>query len=106
MTARRRWLITLGGLLLASSQTGGAQPAKVHRIGYMSQQSRASEKGRIEAFLQGLRELGYVEGKNLANEYRHADGVTDRLSEFAADFVRLEVDAIVAVGIPATLAAQ
>jgi putative ABC transport system substrate-binding protein len=72
----------------------------------MSLQSRASEAARIEAFLQGLRELGYAEGGNIVIQYRHAGGNSARLAEFANEFVRLGPDAIVSVGTPATLAAM
>jgi ABC-type uncharacterized transport system substrate-binding protein len=82
------------------------QPKKVPRIGYMSLQSRASESARVEGFRQGLRDLGYVEGKSILIEYRWAEGKSDRLSELAAEMVRLKVDVIVAAGSPAALSAK
>ena len=63
-------------------------------------------RGRIEAFRHGLRELGYVEGKNIVVEWRSADGKPDRLPALAAELVRLKVDVIVTAGPPATRAAK
>ncbi len=60
------------------------QPTKIPRIGYLGGTSRSDGAGRIEAFRQGLRDLGYVEGKNISIEYRFAEGKPDRLSEIAA----------------------
>ena len=91
--------LALCSLLLApGSPTQAQQPAKIPRIGYLGGTSAAAYAGRIEAFLQGLRELGYVEGKNVAIERRFAEGKTDRLSELAADLVRLKVDILVSAG--------
>jgi putative ABC transport system substrate-binding protein len=72
----------------------------------MSLQSRASESARVEGFRQGLRDLGYIEGKSILIEYRWAEGKPDRVSELAAELVRLKVDVIVAVGSPAALPAK
>src|SRR5437899_4170243 len=74
------------------------QPTKVPRIGYLSVASLSGMADRIEAFRQGLRELGYVEGKNIVIEWRSAEGKPDRRSELAADLVRLKVDLIVTAG--------
>ena len=68
------------------------QTAKIPRIGYLSGSSLSAVSFRREAFRQGLRELGYVEGKNIVVEWRFADGKSDRLTEFAAELVRLKVD--------------
>ena len=76
----------------------GAQPTRVPRIGYLGGTNAAAYAGRIEAFRQGLRELGYVEGKNIVIERRFAEGKPDRLSELAAELVRLKVDIIVSAG--------
>ena len=96
-------------LLSASLGTAAAQPAgKVPRIGYLSQ-GFATDLMRarfLEAFRQGLRELGYVEGQNIAIESRWAEGKYDRYPALAADLVRLKVDVIVAQGGAATQAAQ
>ncbi len=74
------------------------QPKKVPRIGFLSTGSPSTTPARIEAFRQGLRELGYVEGKNIVIEYRYAEGKLDRLSELAGELVRLKVDVIVTAG--------
>jgi putative ABC transport system substrate-binding protein len=89
--------ITLAILILACAHLAQAQQAKkVPRIGFLSAASPASLTARAEAFRQGLRELGYVEGKNIVIEYRYAEGKLDRLPALAAELVRLNVDVIVA----------
>ena len=80
-----------------------AQPAKnVHRIGLLSAGSPLSDRANVEAFQQGLRALGYVEGQNLVIEYRYAEGQAEQLPEL----VRLEVEVMVAGGAPTIRAAQ
>ena len=74
------------------------QPKKVPRIGYLSSSDPASESARAEAIRLALRELGYIEGQNIAIEYRYAEGKRDRLPELAAELVRLKVDIIVVAG--------
>ena len=74
------------------------QPTKVPRIGYLGAGSPSANSARIEAFRQGLRELGYVEGKNIVIEWRYAEGKLDRLPALAAELVRLKVDVIVTGG--------
>ena len=74
------------------------QPKKVPRIGYLSSGDPASESTRAEAIRLALRELGYIEGQNIAIEYRYTEGKLDRLPELAAELVRLKVDIIVAAG--------
>ena len=74
------------------------QPKKIHRIGYLSSVDRALESARSDSFRQALRELGYIEGKNIALEYRYAEGKVDRFPELAAELVRLKVDIIVVAG--------
>ena len=74
------------------------QPKKVPRIGYLSSVDPASESTRAEAIRLALRELGYIEGQNIAIEYRYAEGKRDRLPELAAELVRLKVDIIVVAG--------
>ena len=74
------------------------QPKKVPRIGYLSPGDPASESTRSEAIRLALRELGYIEGQNIAIEYRYAEGKRDRLPELAAELVRLKVDIIVVAG--------
>jgi len=78
------------------------QPTKIPRIGYLG----VNRTNRTEAFRQGLRELGYIEQKNIVIEYRFAKGELNRLSELAADLVRLKVDVIVTAGAAATRPAK
>ena len=74
------------------------QPKKVPRIGYLSPSDPASESTRAEAIRLALRERGYIEGQNIAIEYRYAEGKRDRFPELAAELVRLKVDIIVVAG--------
>jgi putative tryptophan/tyrosine transport system substrate-binding protein len=87
------WLLTV--LLLVAAHPAGAQQPKVPRIGFLCAPSPSTVSARIEAFRQGLRELGYVEGQNITTEYRYAEGDPDRLPELAAELVRLKLDVIV-----------
>jgi len=82
------------------------QPKKVPLIGYLSPLDSASDSARAEAIRVALRELGYIEGQNIAIEYRYAEGKRDRLPELAAELVRLKVDLIVAAGGTSTQAAK
>src|SRR5499433_4170221 len=82
------------------------QPKKVHRIGYLTVAPLSSNVGRIEAFRQGLRDLGYMEGQNIVIEWRSAEGKFERQGELAAELVRLKVDVIVSSGPTMTRAAK
>jgi len=82
------------------------QPKKVPRIGYLRQGSPSSAASEDDAFRQGLRDLGYVEGKNILIEYRYAEGKVDRVPDLATELVRLKFDAIVVGGDRATRAAK
>ncbi|HEY7677227.1 MAG TPA: ABC transporter substrate-binding protein [Candidatus Methylomirabilis sp.] len=101
-------LVPLLLALVAGPPVAGAgQPAKVPRIGFLSPRSSAAQTGPLlNAFRQGLREAGYVEGQNIAIEYRWADGNLDRVAQQAVDLVRLQVDVIVADVGPAIEAAK
>ncbi len=97
----------VGALLFALCVSVEAQQAgKVPWIGYLGGISPSSNPARIEAFRQGLRELGYVEGKNIVIEWRHHEGNIERLPALAAELARLKVDIIVTVGPPAARAAK
>jgi putative tryptophan/tyrosine transport system substrate-binding protein len=88
-------------VLLAVGVTAEAQqPKKVTRIGYLSNTDPARESARSEAIRLALRELGYIEGQNIAIEYRYSEGKADRALELAAELARLKVDIIVAAGGP------
>src|SRR6266511_3284647 len=87
-------ILTLG-LILVPFVAEAQQAGKVFRIGVLVASSAASVSLCIGVFRKGLREHGYVEGKNIAFEYRHAEGKLDRLPELAAELVGLKVDVIV-----------
>jgi len=97
---------TAGFLGLGSEAAQAQQPARIHRIGILSPVSGSVLSARVEAFRQRLRELGYLEGKNIVIEYRYADGKRERVPDLAAELVRLKVDVIVTIGPGATLAAK
>ncbi len=82
------------------------KPAKVHRVGFLAVGSREGRAFLIDGFRQGLREHGYVEGRNISIEYRFSENRNDRLPELAAELVALRVDLIVASGSPASFAAK
>jgi putative tryptophan/tyrosine transport system substrate-binding protein len=104
---RRAFIGTLaGGILAAPLAAEGQQAAKVARIGYLSPNLAASPRLLQQAFLQGLRDLGYVEGRNVMIEYRYAEGKFERLGALAAELVALKVDVIVAAPTVAALAAK
>jgi putative ABC transport system substrate-binding protein len=93
--------------LLAAPLVAEAQPAaKVPRVGFLSGSSQGDTSPAGEAFRDGLRALGYVEGRNIVFEYRYAQGRLDRYPDLAAELVRLPVDVIVAPGTAAALAAH
>src|SRR4029077_7438113 len=85
-------------IVFAMCGAAGAQPKKVSQIGYLSATDPASESTRAEAIRLALRDLGYVEGQNIAIEYRYSEGKQDRQPELAAELVRLKVDIIVVTG--------
>jgi ABC-type uncharacterized transport system substrate-binding protein len=109
MMDRRRFLVTsLAGALAESVSVGAQQTGKIYRIGYLAVGwgSGTAYRRPLEAFQQGLRELGWVEGQNVRIEYRFAEGRIDRLPGLAEELVRAEVDVIVASPTPAALAAK
>jgi putative ABC transport system substrate-binding protein len=94
-----KWSILVAVALLACGVTAEAQQAgKVPRIGFQVDSPMSALTSRIEAFRQGLRELGYVEGKNIIVEWRSAEGKSERRVEIAAELARLKVDVIVSGG--------
>ena len=99
--------LTLSAILFVFCSSAEAQrPRKTPRIGYLSSGDPVSRGNRIEAFRQGLKELGYAEGKNVVIEYRFAEARSDRLPQLARELVGLKVDIIFAGGTPATAAAK
>jgi ABC-type uncharacterized transport system substrate-binding protein len=100
-------VLSLFTMLLALCASAMAQqPTQVPRIGHLAAASLSAVAARTEAFRQGLRELGYVEGRNVVIEYRSAEGKPDRIPALAAELVRLKVDVIVTGGPTATRAAK
>jgi putative tryptophan/tyrosine transport system substrate-binding protein len=94
-----KFAFVLGALLFALCSSAQAQQAKkVTRIGYLSTTDPSRDSSRTEAIRLALRELGYIEGQNIAFEYRYAEGKADRYPELAAELVRLKVDIIVVSG--------
>lgn len=108
MIDRRKLLLSLGVSALIAPFGAFAQQPKIRRFGFLGYSSRQSfvERGGYDALTKGLRDLGYVEGKNFVFEDRYADGVSDRIDGLAAELVRLKVDLILSQGTPAHHAAQ
>ena len=108
MNTRRRIVLALGVGALAAPLASVAQrqPAKVARIAFLAADSASASASRVEALRAGLRDLGYVEGKNIVIEYRWAEAKYERLPALAAELVQLKVDVIVAGGAAAIQAAQ
>jgi putative ABC transport system substrate-binding protein len=104
---RRAFLAGTGAVLLAAPRAAGAQqPGKLPTIGYLGANTPSAESQRIAAFVQRLRELGWIEGRTIAIEVRWAEGRNERFAEIAAEFVRLKVDVIVTAGTAAVVAAK
>jgi putative ABC transport system substrate-binding protein len=109
MNDRRRIVLALGAGALVAPLASFAQPrpAKIARIGFLGLGSATSSYAiQVDALRAGLRDLGYVEGKNIVIEYRWADGKYDQLPELAAELVRLKVEVLVTHGTPGVLAAK
>ena len=85
-------------VLVVAGAVVQAQPTKIHRIANLIRSSPSADLARTEAFREGLRELGYVEGKNIVIELRSAEGKLDRLAALAAELIRLKVEIIVTAG--------
>jgi putative ABC transport system substrate-binding protein len=104
---RRQFITLFGGAAAAWPLSARAQPAKLPTIGFLGAGTSSAFSQWTAAFVQRLRELGWIEGRTVAIEYRWADGRAERFGEIAAEFVRLKVDVIVTVGsaVPATMQA-
>ena len=100
------WSSILVATLVLGFVAEAQQPKKVPRIGFLSAASPSAISDRLDSFRQGLTELGYIEGKNIAVEYRYADGKTDRLPALAAELVAAKLDLIVAATTPGVLAVK
>ena len=107
MIDRRTFIGSIAGVFLVAARAAESQQAgRTYRIGYLSTPTRESVERGVEAFLLRLRQLGWIEGQNLAIEYRWADGDVARLPQLAAEMVRLNVDVIVAPAGSAAVAAK
>ena len=104
----RRWLATaaIAVLVAVPLSSGGQQPAKVPRVGYLGYSAPALERDLLGAFRQALRDLGYVDGQNIGIEYRSAEGKLERLPALAAELVALKVNVLVTLATPGALAAR
>src|SRR5437773_7284087 len=106
MMDRRTFIGGVAAGLLAAPLAALAQQAKVYRIGILEPIPAAQNAANLAGLRKGLRDLGYVEGRNLVIEYRSADGRAERFPDLAVELVRLKVDLIVTRGTPATNAAK
>jgi putative ABC transport system substrate-binding protein len=104
---RRELLVSLSGAAAAWPLAARAQQAaKLPTIGYMGAITPSAESQRVAVFVQRMREVGWIEGRNVAIEYRWADGRDERFAEIAAEFIRLKVDVIVTAGTDAVVTAK
>src|SRR5262245_31538032 len=103
---RRKFLATLGGAAAAWPLSAGAQQAAMPVVGFLRSTPATGFAYIVDPFRQGLNDAGFVEGKNVAIEYRWADNQEDRLPGLAADLLRRQVAAIVGAGVPAAQAGK
>jgi putative ABC transport system substrate-binding protein len=105
-TKRREFITLLGGAVAWPFAARAQQAGKWPTIGFLGAATSSVEGQRVAAFVQRLRELGWIDGRDLAIEYRWAEGRNERYAEIAAEFARLKVDVIVTLATPATLAVK
>src|SRR5712692_2264708 len=107
---RREFISLLGGVATASIAQpvplSAQQAGKIYRVGMLETVPAAQSATNFDALRKGLRDLGYIDGRNLVIEYRSADGRAERFPDLAAELVRLKVDVIVTRGTPAVMAAK
>src|SRR5262245_21076635 len=103
---KRDFITLLGGAAAWPTAARAQQPRKLPIIGLLGPNTPSLDSRRVGAFVQRLGELAWIEGRNVAIEYRWAEGRTERLAEFAAEFVRLQVDVIVTSATPPSMAAK
>ena len=107
MISRRAFVASVAGGVLSAPLAAAAQPAgKPHRIGFLGNSTAALEANLVQPFRDGLRELGYVEGRDIAVEYRWAEGQYERLPVLVAELIALKVEVLVTAGTPAALAVK
>jgi ABC-type uncharacterized transport system substrate-binding protein len=103
---RRKFLATLGGAAAWPLAARGQQPAKLPTIGFLGAANATFERASTDAFVRRLRELGWIENRTVAIEYRWAEGRDERFAEIAGEFIRLKVDVILTYGTPSIIAAK
>ena len=103
---RREFITLIGGVAAWPLAVRAQQPVKLRTIGFSGQSTRSAESEWVAAFMQRLRELGWIEGRTITIEYRWSEGRAERFVQIAAEFVRLKVDLIVTSGTPQVLAAK
>jgi len=106
MMKRREFITLLGGAVAWPIAARAQQPAKLPTIGFLGQSTRSASSEWVAAFTQRLRELGWIENRTVAIDYRWGEGREERFAEVAAEFVRLKVDVIVTSGTPQVLATK
>jgi len=103
---RREFIALLGGAAAWPVAARAQQPGKLRTIGFLGQSTRSAASEWVAAFVQRLRELGWMEGRTITIEYRWSEGRAERFAQIAAEFVRLKVDVILTSGTPEVLAAK
>ena len=103
---RREFITVIGGAAVWPLTARAQQPGKLPTIGFLGQNTPSTQSQWTAAFVQRLRERGWIDGRNVAIEYRWAEGRRERFAEIAAEFVRLRVDVIITNGTPAVIAAR
>jgi ABC-type uncharacterized transport system substrate-binding protein len=103
---RRAFVVGLGAVLAAPLGAEAQEAGKVYRVGFLGNSTAALEANLVQPFREGLRDLGYVEGRNVLIEYRWADGKYERFPALVAELAALKVDVIVTAGTPAALAVK
>jgi ABC-type uncharacterized transport system substrate-binding protein len=103
---RREFITLLGGAAAWPLAARAQQAAKLPTVGFLGPNTASFERASTDAFLQRLRELGWIENRTVAIEYRWAEGREERFTEIAAEFIRLKVDIIFTYGTPSSIAAK
>src|SRR5262249_11233272 len=103
---RRQFITLLGGAATWPLTARAQQPAKLPTIGFLGANNATFERASTDAFVQRLRELGWIENRTVAIEYRWAEGRDERFAEIVAEFIRLKVDVILTYATPSSIAAK
>jgi putative tryptophan/tyrosine transport system substrate-binding protein len=105
-TKRREFITLLGGAAAWPLAASAQQPGRLPTIGFLGESTPSGQREWVAAFEQRLRELGWIRGRDVAIEYRWAEGRNERFADIVADVIRLKVDVIVTQGTPSVLAAK